>query len=145
MLRALGLMLGMLAILHAGGTIRIATYNVENLFDLQRSGNEYAEYIPNTRWKWNVKNYRKKLKNIARVIRDIHPDIIGLQEIESPQALRDLQTELKRQGLYLRYRAIADAKPSTEIYSSVSFSAGVTNRSSVRPSSIRSPIYMKPV
>ena len=113
MLRALGLMLGMLAILHAGGTIRIATYNVENLFDLQRSGNEYAEYIPNTRWKWNVKNYRKKLKNIARVIRDIHPDIIGLQEIESPQALRDLQTELKRQGLYLRYRAIADAKPST--------------------------------
>jgi endonuclease/exonuclease/phosphatase family metal-dependent hydrolase len=99
--------------LFAGETMRIATYNVENLFDLQRSGNEYAEYIPNTPWQWNAKNYRIKLKNIARVIADIQPDVIGLQEIESMQALRDLQAELNRAGLYLRYRAIADAKPSS--------------------------------
>ncbi|MEJ2467716.1 MAG: hypothetical protein P8Y51_01355 [Campylobacterales bacterium] len=46
--------------LFAGETMRIATYNVENLFDLQRSGNEYAEYIPNTPWQWNAKNYRPK-------------------------------------------------------------------------------------
>ena len=93
--------------------MRIATYNVENLFDLNRSGSEYAEYIPNTPWQWNAKNYRIKLKNIARVIADIKPDVIGLQEVESMQALRDLQAELNRAGLYLPHRAIADAKPSS--------------------------------
>lgn len=93
--------------------VRIATYNVENLFDMHYDGNEYSEYIPNTSWQWNQKNYRKKLENIARVIVDIHPDIIALQEIESLQALKDLQKTLKRKGLYFRYRAIADAKNST--------------------------------
>lgn len=93
--------------------MRIATYNVENLFDLNRSGNEYAEYIPNTPWKWNAKNYRIKLKNIARVIADIRPDVIGLEEIESAQALRDLQIALKRAGWYMPYRAIADGKDTT--------------------------------
>lgn len=99
--------------LTANDTIRIATYNVENLFDLERSGNEYAEYIPHTQWQWNEKNYRAKLKNIARVIAEMKPDIIGLQEIESDRALRDLQAELNRAGLYLPHRAIADAKEST--------------------------------
>jgi len=99
-------------LLFAGEHVRIATYNVENLFDLQRSGNEYAEYIPDTPWQWNEKNYRKKLKNIARVIAEMKPDVIGLEEIESDRALRDLQIEVKRAGLYLPYRAIADAKPS---------------------------------
>jgi len=99
--------------LFAGESMRIATYNVENLFDLERSGNEYAEYIPNTTWQWNAKNYRIKLRNIARVIADIRPDVIGLEEIESLQALRDLQAEVNRQGLYLPYRAIADAKQSS--------------------------------
>lgn len=93
--------------------MRIATYNVENLFDLERSGHEYAEYIPDTPWQWNAKNYRIKLRNIARVIADIRPDVIALQEIESDRALRDLQIEIKRAGLYLPYRAIADAKQST--------------------------------
>ncbi|WP_345986541.1 endonuclease/exonuclease/phosphatase family protein [Sulfurimonas sp. HSL-1656] len=99
-------------VLFAGETVRIATYNVENLFDLERSGHEYAEYIPNTPWQWNEKTYRKKLRNIARVIAEIKPDVIGLQEVESDQALRDLQVEIKRAGLYLPHRAIADAKPS---------------------------------
>ena len=93
--------------------MRIATYNVENLFDLNRSGHEYAEYIPGTPWQWNAGTYRAKLKNIARVIADMRPDVIGLEEIESDQALRDLQVALNRAGLYLPHRAIADAKEST--------------------------------
>ncbi|WP_345971252.1 endonuclease/exonuclease/phosphatase family protein [Sulfurimonas sp. HSL1-6] len=99
-------------LLFAGEPMRIATYNVENLFDLERSGNEYAEYIPDTPWQWNEKNYRKKLNHIARVIAEIKPDVIGLQEIESDRALRDLQVAVKRAGWYLPHRAIADAKPS---------------------------------
>ncbi len=93
--------------------LKIATYNVENLFDLNRDGSEYAEYIPNTSWQWNRKNYRIKLKNIASVIADANPDIIALQEIESRVALRDLQAQLKKEGLYLPHLAIADAKSTT--------------------------------
>ncbi len=93
--------------------VRIASYNVENLFDLNREGSEYVEYLPNTSWKWNAANYRIKREHIARVITDIHPDIIALQEIESRSALRDLQKTLQRRGLYFPYSAIADAKNTT--------------------------------
>ena len=99
--------------LFGGTNVKIATYNVENLFDLHYNGTEYSEYIPNTIWKWNTKTYRAKLKNIAKVIVDLNPDIIGLTEIESDRALKDLQTELSRQGLYFRYRTIADKKQTS--------------------------------
>lgn len=113
-LRLLALLLWMLSpYLVAGEHVRIATYNVENLFDLKRSGNEYAEYIPDTSWKWNAETYRAKLANIARVIADMKPDVIALQEIESAEALRDLQIAVKKAGLYLPYSAIADAKETT--------------------------------
>nr|WP_275854511.1 endonuclease/exonuclease/phosphatase family protein [Sulfurimonas sp. MAG313] len=93
--------------------MKIAAYNVENLFDLKYNGTEYNEYIPNTIWKWNKKAYRAKLKNIAKVIVDINPDIIALTEIESDIALKDLQKEISRQGLYFRYRAIANKKQTS--------------------------------
>jgi len=94
-------------------TLKIATYNVENLFDLQRSGHEYKEYIPYTKSNWNDVNYKKKLKNIAKVIKDIDADIIGLQEIESLQALKDLRYTLKRNGVYYQYYKIANLKKTT--------------------------------
>ncbi len=90
--------------------LKIATYNVENLFDLVRSGHEYKEYIPNTSALWNHKNYNIKLKNIAKVISGINADIIALQEIESLQALKDLRFVLKRNGLYYQYYRIASYK-----------------------------------
>ena len=94
-------------------TVKIATYNVENLFDLKRSGHEYREYIPYTKSNWNDVNYKIKLKHIARVIKDINADIIGLQEIESLQALKDLRYTLKRAGLYYQYYKIANLKNTT--------------------------------
>ena len=93
--------------------LKIATYNVENLFDLQRSGHEYKEYIPFTKSNWNRHTYQIKLKNITRVIKDIDADIIALQEIESLQALKDLRYQLKRDGLYYRYYKIANLKDTT--------------------------------
>ena len=101
-----------------GESVKIAAYNVENLFDLKYNGTEYSEYIPNTIWKWNRQNYRKKLQNISKVILDINPDIIALTEIESDLALRDLQKELSRKGLYFRYRAIANKK-NTSVKSAI--------------------------
>jgi len=93
--------------------LKIATYNVENLFDLKKSGYEYREYIPNTKSNWNQKTYTIKLRNIARVIKDINADIIALQEIESLQALKDLRYQLKRDGLYYQYYKIANLKNTT--------------------------------
>ncbi len=93
--------------------LKIASYNVENLFDLQKNGHEYEEYIPNSRSNWNSKTYKIKLKNISRVIKDIDADIISLQEIESLQALKDLRYALKQEGLYYQYYKIANRKNTT--------------------------------
>ena len=93
-------------------TLKIATYNVENLFDLQKKGYKYKEYRPYSKSLWNKKNYNKKLNNIAKVIKDIDADIICLQEVHSLKALQDLRAKLKQKGLYYKYYKIADKKPT---------------------------------
>ncbi len=106
-------LLFLLHTLYGDKILKIANYNVENLFDLHRSGYEYQEYIPNTISKWNKKNYKLKLKNISKVLTQIDADIITLEEIESLTALKDLKKQLKRDGVYYRYFAIADKKNTT--------------------------------
>jgi endonuclease/exonuclease/phosphatase family metal-dependent hydrolase len=98
------------ATLWGGTEVKIATYNVENLFDMNDDGSEYEEYIPNTSWGWNDAMYRTKLQHTAHVIHDIGADIIGLEEIESETALKDLKAELNRQGLYYQYYAFSRSK-----------------------------------
>jgi endonuclease/exonuclease/phosphatase family metal-dependent hydrolase len=96
-----------------GGTeVKIASYNVENLFDMNDDGTEYEQYIPNTSWGWNDEMHRIKLRNTAQVIKDIGADVIGLQEIESETALKELKAELNRQGIYYPYYAFAKKKNS---------------------------------
>ena len=91
-------------------TLKIATYNVENLFDLEKKGYKYEEYKPYGKSLWNKKNYKIKLNNISKVIKDINADIICLQEIHSLNALKDLRFTLKQKGLYYKYYSIADKK-----------------------------------
>lgn len=97
-----------------GGTeVKIATYNVENLFDMNDDGTEYEQYIPNTSWGWNEEMHRIKLHNTAQVIKDIGADVIGLQEIESETVLKELKAELNRQGMYYQYYAFSRTKNTT--------------------------------
>ena len=112
-MRILSLLLLFTIVLFGETTLKIATYNVENLFDLNRSGHEYIEYIPNTKANWNTKTYKIKLHNIAKVIKDIDADIIALQEIESLQALKDLRYTLKQEGVYYKFFKIANKKDTT--------------------------------
>lgn len=112
-MRSLWFLLLLVLPIFGGTTVKVASYNVENLFDLTFNGTEYSEYIPNTIWKWDADNFRKKVKNLSHVIVDMNPDVIALTEIESDMALKALQQELSRQGLYFRYRAIADKKPTS--------------------------------
>jgi endonuclease/exonuclease/phosphatase family metal-dependent hydrolase len=111
-MKILGLILMFTSLLFGEKILKIATYNVENLFDLNSNGYKYREYKPNSKSLWNKKNYKVKLQNIAKVIKDIDADIIALQEVSSNEALKDLRYTLKQKGLYYQYYKIADKKPT---------------------------------
>ena len=51
MIRLLLSLLMAVNFLTGGQLVKIASYNVENLFDLHYDGTEYLEYIPDTPWK----------------------------------------------------------------------------------------------
>ena len=86
-------------------SLKIASWNVENLFDMQRQGTEYEEYIPG-RHRWSEAMQRKKLRHTAQVICDLDADVIALQEIENDRVLARLQRLLERVGCLYPYRAI---------------------------------------
>ncbi len=91
--------------------LKIASYNVENLFDLKKDGTEYEEYLP-FRDNWNHKTLQKKLLNSAEVICDVNADIIALQEVENEHVLKLLQKMLRQIGCYYKYLAITHKKYS---------------------------------
>ena len=92
-------------------TLNIASYNVENLFDMQKDGTEYNQYIPN-KHNWTRKILQKKLLNISEIICDINADIIGLQEVENENILKKLQKSLRTVGCVYKFLAIGHSKKS---------------------------------
>jgi len=92
-------------------TLKIATYNVENLFDFKNNGTEYKEYRPN-KHNWTRKIFNKKLLNTSEVICDVNADIIALQEIENENILKLLKKGLKNIGCIYKYHAITHKKKS---------------------------------
>lgn len=91
-------------------TFKVASYNVENLFDLTAEGTEYPEYIPNTGYGWTKDIANIKYNNIARVIKDLGADVVALQEVESKEALISLRNRLKDLGADYPYFEIADSR-----------------------------------
>jgi len=106
-LAALGLICGTFADPGCAGSFKIASYNVENLFDLHADATEYPEYHPNGEYGWDGKMLAVKLKNIASVIKDLDAEIVALQEIESEKALSLLQKQLSLLDAGYAYSAIA--------------------------------------
>ena len=94
-------------------SFKIASYNVENLFDLKRDLTEYDDYVPNGPSGWNRSVMDVKFGNIARVLKDLGADILSLQEVESREALALLQHSLHLAGTDYAYSAIADDRPTT--------------------------------
>lgn len=88
-------------------SFKIASYNVENLFDLHFDGTEYPDYVPGGPHGWDSTQLDVKLGNIASVIKDLDADIIALQEIESEKALTLLQRRLLLLGAKYPFSAIA--------------------------------------
>jgi len=91
--------------------LKIASYNVENLFDDVQNGTEYKEFIPN-RHNWTKEILNKKLEHTTRVICDLNPDVIGLEEIENSRALKLLQENLNRAGCRYPFSAITNKRGS---------------------------------
>ncbi len=89
-------------------TFKIASYNVENLFDVNRDFTEYPDYIPNSRFGWNREMLNIKLDHIAAVLKDLDADVVCMQEVESKKALTLLQERLGRSGVIYPYAVIAD-------------------------------------
>jgi exonuclease III len=96
-----------------GQCIKIASYNLENLFDLRYDGTEYQGYIPGGKLGWNCEMMERKLDNLSRVIDQLGADVIGLQEVESARALERLSRSLKERGINYPYSAIADLRSTT--------------------------------
>ncbi|MCF6244793.1 MAG: endonuclease/exonuclease/phosphatase family protein [Sulfurovum sp.] len=88
---------------------KVATYNVENLFDAKFNGSEYEEYIPG-KHNWNSRMVEIKLNHTAEVICDIDADILGLQEIENKHIFKQLIVKLKKVGCAYKYSAITNKK-----------------------------------
>jgi predicted extracellular nuclease len=88
----------------SGETIKIAFWNVENLFDLlddpHTNDNEFA-----INGKKNVTQeiYDLKLKNMAEVIDALDTDILGLCEIENRFVLKELDSAVARDYKIIHY------------------------------------------
>ncbi len=89
----------------------IASYNVENFFDDVENGYEYKDYSQKTS-NYSRAFFLKKIENIKKVLTDLNPDIIGLQEIETKRAIEQLFNNIK--DLNYKCFVIAD-KPQFSI------------------------------
>ena len=87
---------------------KVATYNVENLFDATYVGTEYDDY--QAKHNWTKRMVDIKLNHVAEVICDLDADILGLQEIENANILKQLQVRLSRVGCGYKYSAITSKK-----------------------------------
>ncbi len=78
-----------------GTTFMIATYNVENLFDTEDDPHKNDNaFTPGGKYRWTKRRYRKKLKQIAKVINRLNEKaplvLLELVEIENRKVLEDL-------------------------------------------------------
>lgn len=94
------------AALPSGKTFTIASYNVENFFDLVPNGSEYPEYIPNFK-SWEKRAYETKLSNVSKVIADMDAAVVGLQEIENENVLLALRQRLEKNSKPYPHSAIS--------------------------------------
>lgn len=97
-----------------GVEFKVASYNVENLFDEIKNGSEYDVYTPG-KHNWSSHTVDIKLNNISEVLCELNADIVALQEIENRYILKRLQKRLKRVGCPYKYSAITSPKKTSAI------------------------------
>ncbi|PWU06608.1 MAG: hypothetical protein C5B43_01510 [Verrucomicrobia bacterium] len=87
-----------------GRTIRVATYNLDNYGIVDRwTGGEFLRNYPKPELEKGA---------IRRVIGEVKPDILVLQEIGGPSFLKELQDDLRSEGVNYPYSAIMNGADS---------------------------------
>lgn len=82
--------------------LRIACYNTESLCDtLHDPQLEDTAFTPHGSNRWDTERYTTKIANIARVIDDLHADLLVLEEIENENVLRDLMFTMRSDYNYI--------------------------------------------
>jgi len=102
------LLLFLLPLLLFSKPFKVATYNVENLFDAEYVGTEYDDY--RKKHNWTKRMVDIKLDHVAQVICDVDADILALQEIENKNIFAQLQKKLSRVGCNYPYAVISSKK-----------------------------------
>ena len=74
------------------GTLRIATWNAENLFDAEDDPDNPGDddYTPGSWRRWSEDRYQAKSRNLATVIAAMRPDVLFLEEVENRAVLTNL-------------------------------------------------------
>ncbi len=91
---------------HNGNTLKVAFYNVENLFDtIDDPTTRDEEFLPQSPKKWTSTRYNSKINHLSRVLKaifdDQKPDLLGLCEVENKQVTTDLaEAVFGRSGEY---------------------------------------------
>ena len=88
-MRVLALLFAMFFCGASAAELKIASFNVQNLFDGVNDGTEYADFEIG-RGGWSEQKYERKLQEIANEIIALNADILGLQEIENEAVLKAL-------------------------------------------------------
>jgi endonuclease/exonuclease/phosphatase family metal-dependent hydrolase len=91
---------------------RVATYNVQNLFDTTDQGREYEAYRSQSS-NWSPAFLEIKLNRISEVICDLEAQIVALQEIENEAVLKRLFDRLEMVGCGYRYYTIGQSQNHT--------------------------------
>lgn len=95
-------------IVEGSDTIRVVSYNVENLFDCTHDTlkNDY-DYLPEGKCHYTLGKYRRKIGNISRVLSSIGglepPVLVGLCEVENEKILLRLTRYSLLKNLHYSY------------------------------------------
>jgi len=77
-------------------TLKIAWYNLENLFEPSKH--------PELKKEWTTEHYKNKVKNLASVISELHdpigPDLLGICEVQFEKVIKDILNELSNGNEY---------------------------------------------
>lgn len=85
--------------------LSVAFYNLDNLYDtMDDTTHDDTEFTPSGKYAWTVERYSQKLANMEKVIATIvdgnGPDVLGMCELESRQAVNDLFSAKTFEGNY---------------------------------------------
>ena len=72
--------------------VRVAFYNVENLFDTEDDPNRQdEEFLPDSKKQWTIERYQDKRAKLVQVVAALeYPTLLGLAEVENEAVLRAL-------------------------------------------------------